>query len=348
VNCDVKNLSRLSSCLRCLTDGQLSQIKTYLLCQWAQRAGGAAPSNLDITDSSTAANIVLTWTNPTPAGTTNEVWRSSDGITFALLTTVGGSVATATDASGLAVGNFFYYKVRSCSSGACSAFSSIISCCNNYTSPNVASISFPTLIRAFGSFNATGLPALTSISLPALKSVTGDLDLSNDNLTTISLPSLKTVAGSLHVEINPLTALNLPVLTTVGSILAFNSTSLVTVSFPALVSVDSVQFSSMPNLTTATFGALTSVGGFDGDNSTLLTTVSIPNAMFLNGRTLDLSLCALNAASVNQVLARGVASVPALTTYDFELAGGTNAAPSGQGIADKATLQGQGNTVNTN
>lgn len=36
MTCDPNTLSQLSSCLRCLTDGQLMQVKTFLLCKWGQ------------------------------------------------------------------------------------------------------------------------------------------------------------------------------------------------------------------------------------------------------------------------------------------------------------------------
>lgn len=35
MQCDANTLSKLSSCFRCLTDGQLLPVKTYLLCQIA-------------------------------------------------------------------------------------------------------------------------------------------------------------------------------------------------------------------------------------------------------------------------------------------------------------------------
>jgi hypothetical protein len=49
---------------------------------------------------------------------------------------------------------------------------------------------------------------------------------------------------------------------------------------------------------------------------------------------------------VNAILHRFV--VAATTTDTIDLSGGTNAAPAGAGIADKATLIAAGNTVVTN
>lgn len=41
MQCDPNTISRLSSCLRCLTDGQLMQVRTFLICKWAQVAANA-------------------------------------------------------------------------------------------------------------------------------------------------------------------------------------------------------------------------------------------------------------------------------------------------------------------
>lgn len=49
MNCDPNNLSKLSSCLRCLTDAQLMQIRTWLMCQWSLVAGNALGANVRIT-----------------------------------------------------------------------------------------------------------------------------------------------------------------------------------------------------------------------------------------------------------------------------------------------------------
>lgn len=51
MNCDPNNISKLSSCLRCLSDAQLMQVKTFLMCQWANVAGNVA-GNFRITEAS--------------------------------------------------------------------------------------------------------------------------------------------------------------------------------------------------------------------------------------------------------------------------------------------------------
>ena len=380
------------------------------MCQWASRQTAAgtpsAPTNPDITAPSSAANIVVTWTNPSPMGTSNEVWKSSDGVTFVLFSTVGGGVSQVTDATGLAVNAFAYYKIRSCNGASCSAFSSTISACNTYTSPNVAAISFPTLIRAFGggtSFKADGLAALVSVSLPALVRVDGALDLANNPaLTTLTFTSLNIIsAGGLLLASNNLTgAISFPALTFVGADVQFQSnaniefqrhsfiggnlvgrscaaltsvvfTSLATIgagldmtletllaalSFPALTSVGGVSggdivFNGCPALVSASFPALTTTNPINffvinGSSCAAFTTISIPQLVITDGFIVTFDSCLLSAASVNQVLARGIAS--GVTATDFELNSPGNAAPSGQGVVDKAALILAGNTCNTN
>jgi len=55
---------------------------------------------------------------------------------------------------------------------------------------------------------------------------------------------------------------------------------------------------------------------------------------------------ALSADTVNVILARAVANTGFVGT--IQLDGGTNAAPTGQGITDKATLLTRGVTLTTN
>ena len=48
MTCDPNALSQLSSCLRCLTNGQLFIVRTFLLCRWAQVAKAVTPNLLVI------------------------------------------------------------------------------------------------------------------------------------------------------------------------------------------------------------------------------------------------------------------------------------------------------------
>jgi len=84
----------------------------------------------------------------------------------------------------------------------------------------------------------------------------------------------------------------------------------------------------------------------------LLTTISIPLVVmsinvFSNLVDYNFSGNALNQATVDQILARCVAS-PLLTAGLLQLDGGTNSAPSVAGTANKNTLIARGMSVNTN
>ncbi len=155
------------------------------------------------------------------------------------------------------------------------------------------------------------------------------------NLVSLNFPNLVQMGNSIDngnlnsSQIATMTSISIPVLVRVGLSLVIAGCNLSSFSAPAL--------------TTLGFNG---GGDFDLDNNAHLTTVSIPALVFPNGHLVDASGCALTAASVNGILRRCVVS--GLTTSDIELAGGTNAAPSGQGVADKATLIAAGNTVNTN
>jgi hypothetical protein len=74
----------------------------------------------------------------------------------------------------------------------------------------------------------------------------------------------------------------------------------------------------------------------------------------INGATINVSGQALTSASVNAILHLLVSldGTNGTTLWGsgktLTINGGTNAAPSGQGATDKATLQGRGATITTN
>lgn len=113
-----------------------------------------------------------------------------------------------------------------------------------------------------------------------------------------------------------------------GFILISVNPALTSVSFPSLI---------MVNVT----------GGFKVIQNPLLTNIDLPNFAPPNGSVLDFSANALSASCVNAILARCVASA-SFVTGSLDLAAGTNAAPTGQGLLDVVTLTGRGVTVTTN
>ncbi|HEU0047674.1 MAG TPA: hypothetical protein VFQ43_08730, partial [Nitrososphaera sp.] len=102
-----------------------------------------------------------------------------------------------------------------------------------------------------------------------------------------------------------------------------------------------------PNVVTLNMPALVTLAGdMNCDSCLQLVNVILTHFVMENGRNYRFDNCALNAASVNHILARGVAS--GITSTLIDLSAGTNAAPTGQGVIDKAALITAGNSVSTN
>lgn len=175
----------------------------------------------------------------------------------------------------------------------------------------------PTNLRLgeeLGFFTYGDIPGITSITFNQATSIAGFDIEGSSSITTLTWPNL--------VSIDPTNIQG-------GYLAVQNHTALTSVSFPSLVTLAG------------------SASGPTISNNPLLTSIGIPVFVPINGSIFNATGNALNAASVNQILARHVANA-GFVTGTVSLGGGTNAAPSGQGIADKATLIGRGVTVATN
>lgn len=150
-------------------------------------------------------------------------------------------------------------------------------------------------------------------------------------VSSASFPNMVT-ARSLNIASNSsLTSLSLPSLVTIKSLCNLQSnSSLASVSLPSLTTYDDEDATD-----------------FTINSSAALTSISFPLFVPSNGSNFVFNLNALTDASVNHILSRFVANA-GYTSGTILLNGGTNAPPSGQGIADKATLIGRGCTVTTN
>lgn len=187
-----------------------------------------------------------------------------------------------------------------------------------------------------GGFEIDNNSTLQSVSFPNLTQIDptgayfGVLFFDTDpSLASVSAPLLTIVGGgSVHVTNSPaLTTVNLDSLATVGNQLSITgNTFLTSLSLPALVTATNL---------------------FDVSGCTSLSSLSIPVFVPTNTKNVNAANCALNATSVNLVLHRCVLNA-GYVNGTVNLSGGTNAAPSGAGVADKATLIGRGVTVLTN
>jgi hypothetical protein len=146
-------------------------------------------------------------------------------------------------------------------------------------------------------------------------------------LTSLSFPNLIYVNGAFGVtQCNAMTSLSVPSLVACGDLHIYTNSLMESYSFDSLVTV-----------TTGVFA----------NDCPALTSVYFPNLLPTNGTAVDITNGALTAASVNHVLARGIANA-GFVNGSILLNGGTSAAPSGQGIVDKADLILRGCTVTTN
>jgi len=173
----------------------------------------------------------------------------------------------------------------------------------------------------------------TTLTFTAATSKGGYVIENAPNLTTVSFPNLVSedpagaFSGKFNIDANPvLTSLTAPLLQTANSFDVDGNIALPTLSLPSLVTVN---------------------GGFFAFGCTLLSSVSLPVYVPTNGDDQNFNACALTAASVNHILRRCVLNA-GYVSGTVTLDGGTNAAPTGQGVADVVTLTGRGVTVVTN
>lgn len=259
----------------------------------------------------------LSWSQSSVPNT-NTIWRNQNGAGFVFLASQAGNLTFYNDADSLVLGDYWTYKVVP-SSGT---ESNQVDVEYDFLLLGTA-VSYPTLVVAYGVLQFDDVTLVTSVNLPALKHVEGDayFDLSFV-LPSLTMPKLVTVGGDFVTTFSEIITLSLPLLTSAGGLTCDSCPSLTTVSLPSLTTV---------------------AGDIHFDSCTALTTVSMPVIVFQNGQSIFFDNCALNVASVNHILARGVAS--GVTSASFFLDGGTSAAPSGQGATDAAALIAAGNTV---
>jgi hypothetical protein len=227
----------------------------------------------------------------------------------------------------------------------------------------VTSFSCPSLKCVGGGFTLTALPLAVSVNFDSLVMVGGNFAIGTmASLTTLSFPALKGVSGNFTpATMASLTTLSFPALKGVaGTVQPATMASLTTLSFPALEDVG-VNFvvSSMASLTTISAPAMVAYGGTVTLNSALGNVTSlilgtIGTLKIVMGATINVSGQKLDVTSVNALLALLVSldGTNGTTLWGsgktLTINGGTNAAPTGQGITDKTTLQARGATITTN
>lgn len=192
----------------------------------------------------------------------------------------------------------------------------------------------PGMENNFGIYAYSDIPGLTDVVINGTSVGEGIQIEFQSSLVSFSAPDLVTMSGDdfLALAFNSvLTSVSLPVFATLSSpafLSVADHAALTSFSLPALISVDNGSYISV-------------------SNSPVLTTVSLGSATFVSGANLFFIANALTDTSVNHILARAVANA-AYVSGTVNLSGGTNSAPTGQGIVDAADLVTRGVTVITN
>ena len=101
------------------SSGSIANFNWFKLSTTATPAP-SAPSGLAIVGTVTASQISLSWTNNATNATGVKVQRSTDGTSFATVTTLGATATSYTD-SGLTASTKYYYRVLAVNSAGDSA-----------------------------------------------------------------------------------------------------------------------------------------------------------------------------------------------------------------------------------
>lgn len=217
----------------------------------------------------------------------------------------------------------------------------------NLATLNVNSLTTARRVSIYGTL-------LSSVSFPALTSVSENIGISNNTpLTTINLPLLTTIGTYLDIgQSLGLTSISLPQLTTVGEQLSLRNTAVSTLTIPNLITVGNLNIATNSSLSSLSLPSLTSITSYV-DNTTItgntnLTSVSINALVTINNLDLiSFAGCKLPSSQINSLLNKFVSITPPLSNRTFDFRQSIPASPTGQGISDKATLIARPNTVYT-
>jgi len=238
---------------------------------------------------------------------------------------------------------------------------------------NITSLDLNTLTN--GGIRLVSNSLMTSFSANNLTQLKQLFISDNTELTAIDLPNAtksSEVAYELYIDLsnNPkVTSIDLRSLDEAVYFYIYGMDGLVTIDLSSVTAFsDQISISGYPDLETIRLDNLISASDISISDNTKLTTlnldrfetaingqVSISNNTLLNMSLpalvefsyLSLSSNNLSTSSVNSVLARLVSVSPTLSSKYIDLSQNTPAPPTGQGLTDKATLEANGNTVNT-
>jgi len=231
------------------------------------------------------------------------------------------------------------------------------------TSTSLTTLNFPKLEIILGNINLSIWNNVNVFNFPELKTLGGQISISgtNTNILTYSFPKLKDIFisnNNIAISINQpnVQTLDFSALENIYCTLAQNqniiqliASSLTTINLSKITnivqvnpgSVNIIQLTTTPNLTTFDIG------------TSLLRAETISTAgVGLNAGNFNLSSCALNQASVDNILVQlakldGTNGTTLLSNRVITITG-TSSAPSATGNTAKATLVARGCIVTTN
>merc|ERR1719263_762762 len=186
----------------------------------------------------------------------------------------------------------------------------------------LTSVSLPLLRTMQGDFKFTDLPSLATLDAPLLTQIQDDLKVYNTSLTTLSLPALEGVADSTYVQENAaLETVSLPKLAFMYQPKFEDNVALETLSLPALsVAKDPMYITGNTALTAVNLDALEQVQDLYVEDNAALESLSMPSLTactelaLRNNGALE-SVSAPKLAGIPDKLA--VEQCPSLETFDF-------------------------------
>jgi len=139
--------------------------------------GPAYPTDLTVSLNENS-NSALSWTDNSSTEDSFQVWRSTDGVVFALHATTAANATSYTDTS-VSPGNTYYYKVAAALDGEISAFTNIVS----------LAIPYPFVVDINTTNTSAGSSASNQFALPLISTGTYNFsidwgDSSSDTITT--------------------------------------------------------------------------------------------------------------------------------------------------------------------
>jgi PKD repeat protein len=187
-------------------------------------------------------------------------------------------------------------------------------------------VDLPNLVSVGGDLSVSSASLMTTLSLPALTNTGGDLWVNSlPQLTTLSLPALTEAGGDLTISNHSsLANLTLGPVDTVGGGLFFGGNPLITaLSLPDLDDLGGrLAISGNAGLTSVTLGTITSIAGqFSFDNNTAMTSLpltaaltSVTGALSVSGNS---ALTTLDLSSLTQSGSLSISNNTALTSVDL-------------------------------